>query len=119
MNSLVLAGKTAIVTGAGQGIGRAIAIAEAGARVSIVDLNLITAKAVAVELGDLQRQNLRDIQRSFRDTDETHILQHLTSGLFGICYFLQESYEYLKARRGSVVNLASAAGVLGLPNHFS
>jgi NAD(P)-dependent dehydrogenase (short-subunit alcohol dehydrogenase family) len=46
---------------------------------------------------------------------ETHLLQHLTSGLFGTYYFLRESYEYLKARRGSVVNLASAAGVLGVP----
>ena len=54
MNSPVLADKAAIVTGAGQGIGRAIAIAmaKAGARVSIVDLNPSTAKAVAAELGE-------------------------------------------------------------------
>ena len=126
MNSLVLAGKAAIVTGAGQGIGRAIAIAmaKAGARVSIVDLNPTTAKAVAAELGDhgepglaiecdvSQRDqvrnavqhtvsrwggidilvnnahNLREIQKSFMDTDDEHLLQHLTSGLFGTYYFL-------------------------------
>jgi NAD(P)-dependent dehydrogenase (short-subunit alcohol dehydrogenase family) len=157
MDSPVLANKVAIVTGAGQGIGRAIAIAmtKAGARVSVVDLNPSTAKAVAAELGEhgepglaikcdvSQRvqvrsaveqtvserggvdilvnnaHNLRDIQKSFLDADEDHLLQHLTSGFFGTFYFLQESYAYLKTRQGSVVNFGSAAGVLGLPHHFS
>ena len=47
-----LAGRTAIVTGAATGIGRAIAIrlADAGATVAVVDLNLPGAQAVAAAL---------------------------------------------------------------------
>jgi NAD(P)-dependent dehydrogenase (short-subunit alcohol dehydrogenase family) len=49
-----LADKVAIVTGAGSGIGRASAIrfAEEGARVTCVDINEASAKAVAREIGD-------------------------------------------------------------------
>ena len=47
-----LAGRTAIVTGAATGIGKAIAIrlAEAGATVAVIDLNLAGAKQVAAAL---------------------------------------------------------------------
>ncbi len=48
-----LAGKAALVTGAGQGIGRALAVglAQAGARLVVTDIN---AEAVAKVAGDLQ-----------------------------------------------------------------
>ena len=47
-----LAGRTALVTGAGQGIGQAyaMALAEAGADVAIVDINSQTAAAVAEDV---------------------------------------------------------------------
>lgn len=46
-------GKSIIITGAGQGIGRqyAIAFAEAGANVAIVDMNAEAAASVAAEIG--------------------------------------------------------------------
>lgn len=52
--------KIAIVTGAGQGIGKAIALrlANAGAIVAIMDLNLASAEDVADEVKNLGRQSL-------------------------------------------------------------
>ena len=48
-----LAGKSAVVTGAGNGIGRAIALAfaEAGASVACVDLDKAAAEATATAIG--------------------------------------------------------------------
>lgn len=49
----ILSGRIALVTGAGQGNGKAIAkgLAKAGARVIVTDLNETNAKAVATEIG--------------------------------------------------------------------
>ncbi len=55
-----LDGKKALVTGAGRGIGQAIALAlaEAGADVAVIDLNPDTAQATADAIGKLGRQSL-------------------------------------------------------------
>ncbi|KAJ3019382.1 hypothetical protein HKX48_002138 [Thoreauomyces humboldtii] len=52
LQRLSLGGKVALVTGAGQGIGRAFAhaLGEAGAAVAVVDISQTTARAVADEL---------------------------------------------------------------------
>lgn len=51
-NNFTLTGKSAIATGAGSGIGRAIAhrFASAGAHVNVVDLDIAAARTVASEL---------------------------------------------------------------------
>jgi NAD(P)-dependent dehydrogenase (short-subunit alcohol dehydrogenase family) len=51
---LVLGGKLALVTGAGQGNGRAIAkgLAKAGAKVVVTDIHMENAKSVAKEISD-------------------------------------------------------------------
>lgn len=55
-----LTGRTALVTGAGQGLGKemALALAEAGADVAVVDLRLDTAEATAAEVHALGRRAL-------------------------------------------------------------
>jgi NAD(P)-dependent dehydrogenase (short-subunit alcohol dehydrogenase family) len=53
-----LDGKVALVTGAGQGIGRAyaLALAEAGADVAVADINVTTGRRVADEIAALGRR---------------------------------------------------------------
>jgi len=77
-----LTGKIALVTGAGQGIGRAaaIAFAAAGANVVVADINAQTAEETANAVMGFQRQSLalrtdvgdvEDIDRMVRRTIET------------------------------------------------
>ena len=60
LNRFKLDGKTALITGGGQGIGRgyAYALAEAGAYVAIVDINPATAQQVAKEIKALGRESI-------------------------------------------------------------
>ncbi|NLN16971.1 MAG: glucose 1-dehydrogenase [Firmicutes bacterium] len=60
LDAFRLDGKKAIVTGGGQGLGKAMAtaLAEAGADVAIADLNADSAAAVAKELEGLGRQSM-------------------------------------------------------------
>jgi NAD(P)-dependent dehydrogenase (short-subunit alcohol dehydrogenase family) len=57
---MTLEGRAAIVTGAGQGIGRAtaLALAQAGANVAAVDINHAAAKATADAVATLGRRSL-------------------------------------------------------------
>ena len=52
IDRISVAGRVAMITGAGQGIGRTYALefARAGAKVGIAEINLATARAVAAEI---------------------------------------------------------------------
>ena len=64
-----LAGRTAVVTGGGQGIGRAIALAlaEAGMRVAVLDIEADAAERTA---GELEARGTRSFARRVDVTDE-------------------------------------------------
>ena len=86
--------KVAIITGAGQGVGRgiALAMAKAGARCVIVDFNEESGQQVVGELEGLG----------------------FDTGFRGSFRFMQAAYPHLKASRGKVINIASGAGLDGL-----
>ena len=72
-HELSFAGRTAVVTGAARGIGRAIAhrLAGLGARTLIWDVDAAAAELAAAELGDLLREQGRPHDLAWRRLDVT------------------------------------------------
>jgi 2-keto-3-deoxy-L-fuconate dehydrogenase len=143
-----LAGKTAVVTAAGQGIGRATAIAFAkeGAKVWATDINRAALEALAAEYPDMVCHEL-----NVRDPKEIEsFAQQLPAPdvLFNCAGFVhhgtilecsEQDWEFsfdlnvrsmfrtcraflpgmLAAGRGSIVNMSSiASAIRGVPNRF-
>ena len=81
---MLLAGKVALVTGAGSGIGRAcaIALAEAGADVVAVDINAQTAEETAAAAMGFQRRSL-GLQADVGDLQDIDRIVQATMAEFG------------------------------------
>ena len=152
-NCLSLEGKVAIVTGSGQGIGKAIALtfAKAGADLAITDINPVTAEFTASAINDLGRRSLAvsadvcensQVEKMVNETIQkfggVDILVNNAGGGFPTVPLLEMAEEawdkvvtlnlkstflccravgrvMVKQRRGSVINMASMAGLGPLP----
>ena len=145
-----LSGKVALVTGAGRGLGRGIALelARDGASIVVAELDPETGRRTASEIEaigcralavvtDVCRReqvnatvaaaekafgtidilvNNAQIQRqqvNFEDTTDDDMQVVLGSGLMGTFYFMQACFPLLRRRGGKVINVASAAGLVG------
>jgi 2-keto-3-deoxy-L-fuconate dehydrogenase len=150
-----LEGKTAIVTGGGSGIGRAIALrfARAGARVAVLDIAEPAARAVVhdIEAGDgtaatvvcdVSRQS--EVAQAFARVRErfggldvlvnsagiAHVgtVEQTTEQDFdrlyavnvkGVYNCLKAGVSAMKGRGGVILNLASVASTVGIPDRFA
>lgn len=145
-----LADRVAIVSGAGQGVGRGIALALAreGAAVLIAELDAEKASRTAGEieaLGERARAVATDVRHRaqveaavaaavesfggvdilvnnaqtqhpplpFEETTAADMESVVASGVLGTFHFMQACFPWLRRRGGKIINLASAAGLMG------
>jgi len=138
LSQFQLDGKVALVTGSGQGIGRAfaLALAEAGADVVVADLNAQTAAAVVKEIEQRGRKAVAALGDIGKEEDAKSMVAAATERLGGLdilvnnanaggkgdldwigrnlkalIVFSRLAVEAMKKRgRGKIVNVASISG---------
>ena len=133
--------RVALVTGAGQGIGRAIALrfAEEGAQVVVSDINRATAETVAAEIGERAKADVTDtsdearvkaaIDRCVEMFGRIDVLVNnagvaggagwdrtIAVNLSGVYYGLKHGCAAMAQRDGgSIVNMSSMLGLISVP----
>lgn len=152
MNMLFdLSGKTAVVTGGGSGIGKAVAIlfGQQGASVYVLDMNLQAVKETVDEInamGGRAFEAVADVtnQSALRSlfteigivdilvnsagvshvgnveaTSEADFDRIYNVNVKGVYNCLQAAIPAMKEKGGSILNLASIANNVGLPDRFA
>lgn len=150
-----LHGKTAIITGGGSGIGRAIALrfAQAHGRVAIIDVVEGSATAAATEATSLGATSMAVTCDVSRQADVTDAFQHVEARLGpvnilvnsagvahignvegtteadldrlyavnvkGVYNCLKAAVTTMKGRGGVILNIASVAASVGIPDRFA
>lgn len=144
MNDLLLGGQTAVVTGAGSGLGRAsaYALAQAGARLVLLDRDAAALGKISKDLGSAAACHVVDVtdasavDTAFADIPVCDILVNsagiegprggleicapadlrrvMDINLFGGLNCIQAAVPKMKAAgKGAIVNIASTAGLVG------
>lgn len=151
----VLDGKTAIITGGGSGIGRAVALrfARAGARVAVLDVNAAAAADATREITqaggsatsvtcDVTSQ--ADVAAAFdivegrfapvdvlvtsagiahvgtlEQTSEEDFDRVYAVNVKGVYNCLKAAVASMKGRGGAILNIASVASSVGIPDRFA
>jgi meso-butanediol dehydrogenase / (S,S)-butanediol dehydrogenase / diacetyl reductase len=141
-------GRVAIVTGAGSGIGRAVArrFASEGARVVLGDVNTAGLEETAESIGEAATIGLLDVSdpaacadfvaHAVSESGRLDVLCNIAGvldfsplseltperwnrtiavNLGGVFHMSRAAMPHLLERRGSIVNMASSAGLVGVP----